>query len=451
LENKYLSVTALTKYIKRKFESDTHLQTVYIKGEISNFNHHSRGHMYLTIKDTNTQIKAVMFAGNNRSLKFTPENGMEVLISGNINIYEPYGQYQLYIKSMEPDGIGALYLAFEQLKEKLNKAGYFNEINKKALPKYPKHIAIITSPTGAAIRDILITLKRRYPIVKTTLIPALVQGDLAIDSIVKSIHRANDINEFDCIILGRGGGSIEDLWAFNDVLVAEAIYKSEIPIITGIGHETDITISDYISDLRAPTPTGAAELAVPSLVELITDNKQYQERLLRSINQLFKFNKNKLIDLQQSYVFKNPKQLFLNKEQELDQITDKLTNNYQKHLTDKQNNYSRLIQNLKHQHPETKLVNAKEKINRLSEMNTRNLERIFTYHENKFTSAVDKLILLNPLTTMRRGFSLAYNKADNSLIKSVNDIKIKDKIDVRLNDGRLSCEVIDKRSEKLGK
>ena len=337
MENKYLSVSALTKYIKQKIESDRHLQTVYIKGEISNFNHHSRGHMYLTIKDTNTQIKAVMFAGNNRNLKFTPENGMEVLISGNINVYEPYGQYQLYIKNMEPDGVGALYLAFEQLKEKLSKAGYFNEANKKPLPKYPKHIAVITSPTGAAVRDILITLKRRYPIVKTTIIPALVQGDLAIDSIVKSIHQANNINEFDCIILGRGGGSIEDLWAFNDVKVAEAIFKSEIPIITGVGHETDITISDFISDLRAPTPTGAAELAVPSLIELVTNNKQSQERLLRSITQLLRFNKNKLVDLQQSYVFRNPKQLFLNKEQQLDQTTDKLNNNYKIFLTNKQN------------------------------------------------------------------------------------------------------------------
>lgn len=451
MENKHLSVSALTKYIKRKLDSDPHLQTVYIKGEISNFNHHSRGHMYLTIKDDQAQIKAVMFAGSNRNLKFTPENGMEVLITGNISVFEPYGQYQLYIKNMEPEGIGALYLAFEQLKEKLSKAGYFNEVNKKALPQYPKHIAVITSPTGAAVRDILITLKRRYPIVKTTIIPALVQGDLAIDSIVESIHRANDLNQFDFIILGRGGGSIEDLWAFNDVRVAEAIYKSKLPIITGIGHETDITISDHISDLRAPTPTGAAELAVPSLIELVANNKQYEERLLRSITQLFKFNKNKLRDLQQSYVFRNPKQLFLNKEQQLDQTTDKLNNNYKMTLTHKQNQFSRLIQSLEHQHPETKLINAKEKLNRLNEMNKRNLERVFTYHENTFTSAVDKLILLNPLATMSRGFSLAYNKPGNSLIKSVKDVNVDDEIDIQLNDGKLTCEVIEKRSEDLGK
>ncbi len=451
MENKYLSVSALTKYIKRKIEIDPHLQTVYIKGEISNFNHHSRGHMYLTIKDNQSQIKAVMFAGNNRNLKFTPENGMEVLITGNIGVYEAHGQYQLYIRSMEPDGVGALYLAFEQLKEKLNKAGYFNEENKKPIPKYPSHIAIITSPTGAAVRDILITIKRRYPIVKTTIIPTLVQGDLAIDSIVESINRANKLGEFDSVILGRGGGSIEDLWAFNDIAVAEAIYKSKIPIISGIGHETDITISDYISDLRAPTPTGAAELAVPSLIELISNNNQYKERLLRSVSQLLNININKLDDLKQSYIFRNPKQLFLNKEQQLDQTTDNFKNTFKTLIKNKQNEFSIVKQNLKFLHPEKKLIEAKENLNRLNESSKRNLERIYTYHENNFTSAVDKLILLNPLTTMSRGFSLAYKSEDKSLIKSVEEVEVNDEIDIQLKDGILSCEITQKRGKKIGK
>lgn len=451
MSNNYLSVTALTKYIKQKIETDPHLQTVHIKGEISNFNHHSRGHMYLTIKDNQTQIKAVMFAGNNRKLKFVPENGMEVLITGNIAVYEAYGQYQLYIRDMEPDGVGALYLAFEQLKEKLGKAGYFDEENKKIIPKYPQHIGIITSPTGAAVRDILITLKRRYPIVKTTIIPTLVQGELAIDSIASSIEKANKIGEYDCIILGRGGGSIEDLWAFNDIRVAEAIYQSHIPIITGVGHETDITISDYISDLRAPTPTGAAELAVPSLMELLTNNKQYQERLLRSISQVFKYNKNQLKDLQESYVFRNPKQIFLNKEQQLDQTTDKLKNSYKLILSDKQNNFNTLKQNLYHKHPKKKLIDAKDKLARLNELNKRNIEKVFTYNQNNFTSAVDKLLLLNPLATMKRGFSLAYRNQDDQIIKSIDDVEVNDDIDIQFNDGKLSCKVIHKRSEQIGK
>src|SRR5699024_5832984 len=223
-------VTAVTKYIKQKIELDPHLQKVFIKGEISNFNHHSRGHMYLTIKDSKTQIKAVMFAGNNRNLKFTPENGMKVFITGNINVYEPFGQYQLYIKNMEPDGVGALYLAFEQLKEKLNKAGYFNEENKKTLPNYPEHIAIITSPTWADVRDILITLKNRYPIAKTTIIPTSVQGVLSTGSIVQAIERAININKFDCNIFGQCGGIIEDLWNFYVVFMYIYLYKNHISI-----------------------------------------------------------------------------------------------------------------------------------------------------------------------------------------------------------------------------
>lgn len=450
MENKYLSVSALTKYIKQKIERDPHLQTVYLKGEISNFSHHSRGHMYLTIKDNQAQIKSVMFAGNNRNLKFLPENGMEVLVKGNLGVYEPHGQYQLYIREMQPDGIGALYLAFEQLKEKLREKGYFNEVFKKEIPKYPNHIAIITSPTGAAVRDILTTLKRRYPIAKTTVIPTPVQGELAIDSIVKSIDLANEINDYDCIILSRGGGSIEDLWAFNDIKVAEAIYRSKIPLITGIGHETDITISDYIADLRAPTPTGAAELAVPSLIELMTNNKQYQERLFRSITQLLKIKQNKLVDLQTSYVFKNPLQFVLTKEQRLDQTTDKLKHNYQRILSDKQTQFSTLKQELNYQHPERKINEAKHNLYRLSELNKRNVERIFTYNENKFTSSLDKLILLNPLATMKRGFSLVYKESDTQIVKSINDVEKNDKVDIQLNDGKLSCEVIDKRSEEIG-
>src|SRR5690625_965256 len=225
--------------------------------------------MYLTIKDDQSRVQAVMFAGNNRKLKFTPEDGMNVLIRGEISVFEPYGQYQLYIRHMEPDGIGALYLAYEQLKDKLENKGYFDTNHKKKLPLYPKHIGIITSPTGAAVRDILTTIKRRYPIVQTTVIPVIVQGQLAADSIRKAIEFANQSDVYDLLIVGRGGGSIEDLWGFNKEIVADAIYHSNIPIISAVGHETDHTISDFVADLRAPTPTGAAELAVPSRFELL--------------------------------------------------------------------------------------------------------------------------------------------------------------------------------------
>ena len=449
METKHLSVSALTKYIKQKMDVDPHLQTVHVKGEISNYSHHSRGHMYLTIKDKNAQIKAVMFAGNNKGLKFQPENGMEVLVTGNISVFEAYGQYQLYIRTMEPDGIGALYLAFEQLKTKLSDAGYFDVVNKQLIPKYPNHICIITSPTGAAVKDILITLKRRYPIVKTTIIPALVQGDLAVNSIVSAIDRANRMQEVDSIILGRGGGSIEDLWAFNDVKVAEAIYKSKKPIITGIGHETDVTISDYISDLRAPTPTGAAELAVPSINELLLNNTQYKERLIRALSQNINFKKTKLKQLEQSYVFRTPKQLFLNKEQLLDRHNERLKSAFKDLLTEKEHSYINAINHLKHYHPQVKIVKSRETIERLTKQNKANLSSNIRYNRNKFSSLLEKLILLNPLSTMNRGFSLAY-KEDKSLVKSINDVNINDKISIQLNDGHLLCEINNKRSEKIG-
>src|SRR5699024_2499580 len=249
MEN-YLTVSAVTKYMKRKMDTDPHLKRILIRGEISNFKHHNRGHMYLTLKDEQSRIQAVMFKGNNSYLRFVPENGMNVLIQGDISVFEPFGQYQLYIQKMEPDGIGALYVAFEQLKKKLQSIGMFHEAHKKSLPSFPEHIGIITSPTGAAVRDIITTINRRYPLAETTLLPTLVQGENAKKSISDAIKRANDLNMFDVLIVGRGGGSIEDLWAFNEEEVAYAIYESNIPIISAVGHETDNTISDYVADKR---------------------------------------------------------------------------------------------------------------------------------------------------------------------------------------------------------
>lgn len=255
---KYLSVSVWTKYIKRKFDADPHLQQAYIKGEISNFKQHSSGHMYFTLKDEKARLLAVMFSAHNGSLKFMPENGMKVLVRGDISVYEQSGQYQLYVKAMTPDGVGDLYTAYEQLKKKLEKAGLFAPLHKKTLPSYPKSVGVITSPTGAALRDILTTIKRRYPIAKVIIYPALVQGANAAPTIAKAISTANERNEVDVLIIGRGGGSIEELWAFNEEIVANSIYDSDIPIISAVGHETDFTIADFVADLRAPTPTAAA-------------------------------------------------------------------------------------------------------------------------------------------------------------------------------------------------
>ena len=268
MQNEYLTVSQLTKYIKYKIDNDINLQEVYLKGEISNFKAHTRGHFYFTIKDEGSRINAVMFASSARSVKFTPEDGMKILVKGKISVYEATGGYQIYVNEMTEDGVGNLYVAFEQLKKKLANEGLFLESHKKKIPRIPERVGVITASTGAAIRDIISTINRRFPLVEVILFPALVQGENAKEDIVRQIKKAEKYN-LDVLIVGRGGGSIEDLWAFNEEIVARAIYDCSIPVISAVGHEIDFTIADFVADLRAPTPTGAAELAVPNRTDVI--------------------------------------------------------------------------------------------------------------------------------------------------------------------------------------
>ena len=268
MNDKYITVTQLTRYIKYKIDNDVNLQEVFLKGEISNFKAHTRGHYYFTIKDENSRINAIMFASQTKKIKFIPSDGMKVLITGKISVYEANGGYQIYVSDMLEDGVGNLYVAYEQLKQKLEKEGLFDPNKKKKIPKIPKRIGVVTAPTGAAIRDILSTIKRRFPITEVIVFPALVQGAEAAPSIINQIQNAQNY-ELDTLIIGRGGGSIEDMWCFNDEEVAYAIYKCPIPIISAVGHEIDFTIADFVADLRAPTPTGAAELAVPNKIDVI--------------------------------------------------------------------------------------------------------------------------------------------------------------------------------------
>jgi exodeoxyribonuclease VII large subunit len=274
---KYFTITALNKAIKNMFEREPALNKIYLKGEISNFKHHSRGHFYFTLKDDTSRLAAVMFQSFASKINFEPEDGMKVLVCGRVSVYEATGSYQIYVEQMEQDGQGNLFLELEKLKKKLSQEGLFDQEHKRPIPRFPKRIGIVTAPTGAAIRDILSTIKRRYPLCETILFPALVQGEGAKESIVKQLTTAQDF-ELDLIICGRGGGSIEDLWAFNEEIVARAIYNSKIPIISAVGHEIDWTIADFVADLRAPTPTGAAEMAVPNLVDLNTLINQYKIR-----------------------------------------------------------------------------------------------------------------------------------------------------------------------------
>ncbi|GAB3791454.1 exodeoxyribonuclease VII large subunit [Virgibacillus kimchii] len=442
MKDKYLTVTALTKYIKRKMDGDPHLRNIWLRGEISNFKHHSRGHMYLTIKDDQSRIQAVMFAGNNRSLKFKPENGLNVLIRGEISVFESFGQYQLYIEQMEPDGIGALYLAYEQLKEKLHKKGYFDASNKKSIPAHPKNIAIITSPTGAAVRDIITTIKRRYPIVQMTVIPVLVQGPHAADSIKQGIEKANNTGQFDLLIVGRGGGSIEELWGFNEEVVAEAIFHSSVPVISAVGHETDITISDYVADLRAPTPTGAAELAVQSQEELKEKLIILEKSLHRELDNKMSSLEQHLKRIKQSYAFRYPEQLLKQKEQELDKFVEEMQKSLKNNIMNKRKVYESLMPRLIRQHPEKQVVLLKKQLDQLTKRQNAYITQAIERKKRYLLSNMDKLTLLNPLEVMKRGFALPYS-LNGKIIKSAGEVKEQDPITIHLSDGKLDCRVLE--------
>ena len=313
MNDKYITISQLTRYIKYKIDNDVNLNEVFIKGEISNFKAHSRGHYYFTIKDEGSRINAVMFATATKKLQFTPEDGMKVLVTGKISVFEANGGYQIYVSDMLEDGVGNLYIAYEQLKKKLEAEGLFDQRFKKPIPKIPKRVGVVTAPTGAAIKDIISTIKRRWPLTEIYLFPSLVQGELAKDDIVRQIEKA-DTYELDTLIVGRGGGSIEDLWPFNEEIVARAIFACNTPVISAVGHEIDFTIADFVADLRAPTPTGAAEMAVPQLNDMINYLNQVKIRLNNTITNKLKISKNKLKEITSRSILKNPITIYQTKE-----------------------------------------------------------------------------------------------------------------------------------------
>lgn len=446
MDDKYLSVTALTKYIKKKFDIDQHLSNVWLRAEVSNFKHHSRGHMYLTLKDDNASIRAVMFNRYNEKLAFKVENGMNVLVNGYISVFESQGQYQFYITDMEPDGIGALHLAFEQLKEKLHKEGLFDTAIKKELPKYPKKIAVLTSPTGAAIRDIITTIERRYPLVDILVVPVYVQGTLAKQSIVKAIELVNKNNDVDTIILGRGGGSLEELWSFNEEDVARAIYKSQIPIISAVGHETDFTISDLVADLRAPTPTAAAELAVPSKQDLLDRVTQWNNRLVAQFSTTIRQKKDTLRALEQTYVFKYPHRYALEKEQTLDRAVERLHRTSSSIMERKQDTFRHLHQRYLSVpiYQQFKLFNERNRELRIQL--AREANRHLEIKKDSFSNILEQLELLNPVHIMSRGYSVVYNE-NSEIVSGIAQITQGDKIQIQLSDGKIEAIVENIREE----
>ena len=418
MNDKYITVTQLTRYIKYKIDNDVNLNEVFLKGEISNFKAHSRGHFYFTLKDEGSRINAIMFASQTRNIKFIPQDGMKVLVTGKISVFEANGAYQIYVNDMLEDGVGNLYIAYEQLKKKLEEEGLFKEIYKKPIPKIPNKIGVITAPTGAAIKDIISTIKRRWPLTEIYLFPALVQGEDAKEDIVRQIKKADNEYNLDTLIVGRGGGSIEDLWAFNEEIVARAIFECKTPVISAVGHEIDFTIADFVADLRAPTPTGAAEMAVPQLSDMVNLLIQINIRLNNTIINQIKSDKRKLEDIMNRNIFKNPMTIYQTKEILFDNLIEKLKFN--------------LIN----------LTNVKEKeLIRLK--NSYVLQKpyqLLDKKSNKYLQLVSKLETLSPLLTLKRGYTIT--KIDNKVISSSKKIKKGEVINIEFTDGDINAEVL---------
>ncbi|WP_445612679.1 exodeoxyribonuclease VII large subunit [Geobacillus sp. YF-1] len=449
MEVKYVTVGALTKYIKRKFDVDPHLRDLWVKGEISNFKQHSRGHMYFTLKDSQGRIAAVMFAGYNQHLPFRPEDGMNVLARGEISVYEPNGNYQLYVKEMQPEGVGSLYLAYEQLKQRLEAEGLFAPAHKKPLPAFPRCIGVVTSPTGAAVRDIMTTIRRRYPLAKVILFPALVQGEGAASSIARAIERANEFGAVDVLIVGRGGGSIEELWAFNEEMVARAIFASRVPIISAVGHETDFTIADFVADLRAPTPTAAAELAVPHVGELAERLAERKWRLIRAMKERLAAGRERLDRLQASYAFRYPKRLYEQKEQQFDALLERLHRQRRSYVDEKHRQLRELDFRLWRHHPAAELERVKERQIAAATALKKAMRSALERHAFRFRSHLARLEALSPLRVMERGYSLVYNER-GELVKRLSQLAVGERLSVRVQDGRVNCQVMgveEKRDE----
>jgi exodeoxyribonuclease VII large subunit len=389
------TVGELTQIIKSLFDNSNILQNIYIRGEISNFKHHLSGHMYFTLKDEKSQIRCIMFRNKSALLPFIPENGMKVILFGSISVFVRAGEYQIYVEDIQPDGIGALHIAFEKLKVKLEKEGLFDKEKKKPIPFLPSKIGIITSLTGAAIKDLITVIKRRFSNVDIYIAPVLVQGKAAAGEICAAIHDLNEIKEIDVIILGRGGGSIEELWPFNEESVARAIYSSKIPIISAVGHETDYTISDFIADKRAPTPSAAGEMVVPEKLQLTNDIKQYAVRLTNAVIGNLNFKKQKLEFLKRSPAFTRPDDLLTNSRMLLDQLLRQLN----------------------------------------KEINLQLDKR-----KQAFLKLTEKLDALSPLSILKRGYSICEGP-DGKIIKKVDDSIGYNRVRVVVSDGILLCEV----------
>lgn len=435
----YLTVSQLTKYISRKFEHDPYLDRVYLKGEISNYNPRRKGHQYFNLKDEQAIISAVLFAGSARKVKFQPEDGMSVIVQGRVGVYERGGNYQIIIDAMEPDGLGALYLAYEQTKEKLSKEGLFSPELKQPITTYPKRIGVITSSSGAVIQDILTTVKRRFPIAEIVLFPTVVQGEKSADSIVENIKRAEAKENIDTIIIGRGGGSFEDLFSFNEEKVVRAIAEAKTPVISSVGHETDTTLTDLVADLRAPTPTAAAELAVPVLTDELLKLEEYSQRLTRAFQAKLQYLSGQLAKVSDSVIFRQPQRLYDGYMQNVDQLENKLLNEMDRTLRDYKQAVEITNQRLK-SYPIKQFLKEKEvNVDHLTQKLAQELRDYLQKKQFRVKQSIQALEHLSPLKTLARGYAVVEN--ETGVVRSVEEVSAGDAVRIRMNDGQLETVV----------
>ena len=446
--SKYLTVSQLTKYLKLKFDRDPYLQTVYLTGELSNFRLRS-GHQYFSLKDDQAVIDAVMFRSQFSKVNFTPEEGMKLCVTGHVGLYERSGRYQIYIDTMEPDGVGSLYLAFEQLKKKLNAEGLFSR-PKKAVPLFPRRIAVVTSLNGAVIRDINTTVRRRYPIAQVVLFPTVVQGEKAAADIARQIKRAGERGDFDTLIIGRGGGSIEDLWPFNEEVVARAIADCPLPVISSVGHETDTTIADLVADQRAATPTAAAELATPQRLDntlmLISD---FQQRLYNTMRAQIDFEKKQLAKLTGSYIFQQPTRLYENYAQKVDQLTQQLRQQQERRLTNAANDVAQVYNRLLTYNPQ-RLVDQERLIVQQLAARLQTAAQAKTQQTAQQLQALTKqLHSLDPLKIMERGYT--YVTRNGKVVNQAAQLNTGEPLILHFADGEVTVTITDIKEKKNGK
>lgn len=444
---KYLSVTTLTKYLKMKFDKDPYLERVYLTGQVSNFRKRPT-HQYFSLKDDHAVIQATIWSGIYQKLGFDLEEGMKINVIGRVQVYEPSGSYSIIIEKAEPDGVGALAIQFEQLKKKLTEEGLFQERFKQPLPQFSKRIGVVTSRSGAVIRDIITTVSRRFPGVDILLYPTKVQGDGAAEEIARNIARANQREDLDVLIIGRGGGSIEDLWAFNEEIVVRAIFESRLPIISSVGHETDVTLADFVADRRAATPTAAAELATPvTKLDLLTHLQNQEKRMATAVQNVLSKKKEALKKCSQSVIFRQPERLYDGYLQRLDQLQLRLKQSLRTRISDNK----QLVQARTHQlvqlSPVTKIQRYQDRLGQLDKLLRSQMALVYDAKVAEVKRLSEALLMLDTSRIVARGYAIV--KKEESVVDSVEKLKKKDQVTLLMRDGQVELEVKDVKTKEI--